>query len=99
MSGPANPNWKGGRLATSQGYLMVLVQDDHPLFEMAHCISGSYYILEHRLIMAKHLSRPLTSRELVHHINENKHDNRIENLELTDRGDHPRKHRHRRAVS
>ena len=70
LKGADSPNWKGGRELTKDGYICLW-------------ISRKEKILEHRKIMQDHLGRKLTRSEVVHHINGNNADNRLENLELT----------------
>ena len=72
--GPESRLWKGGRTIDFHGYVLLHIRD-HP---RAH----SGYVKEHILVMEKHLGRYLARDELVHHINNNKKDNRIENLQL-----------------
>lgn len=60
-------------------YLGVRIPDDDPFACMRQ---AGGVVLEHRLVMARHLGRPLLPSETVHHINNDGHDNRIENLQL-----------------
>ena len=76
-----NPAWnKKGFSYHSDGYILIRV-GNHP-----HAHKGWYF--EHRIIMEKHLGRFLQSTELIHHINGNKRDNRIENLKIISRSKH-----------
>ena len=40
------------------------------------------WLMEHRVVMAESLGRPLHEHEEVHHLNGDRADNRLENLEL-----------------
>ena len=75
-------NWQGGRVVTSSGYVAIR-KPEHPF-----AWKGSGYIFEHRLVMEQKLGRFLNKNEVVHHIDENKKNNSIDNLEILDRGKH-----------
>lgn len=63
------------------GYLEVVLPHYHWLYPYANKHNHQVYV--HRLVMAEHLGRPLEKGEIVHHINGDREDNRMENLELT----------------
>jgi len=78
-------NWKGGRRKTGKGYIYVHMPD-HP----HACKAG--YVMEHRLAAEKKIGRYLDVQEDVHHVNEDKLDNRPENLMVLTRSEHKTLH-------
>src|SRR4030095_13439194 len=67
ISGDKHPSWSGGKVKTRQGYIRMWVADDHPFVSMR--AKGTNHILEHRLVMAEKIGRPLYNHETVHHKN------------------------------
>jgi hypothetical protein len=67
-----------GRWVDPKGYVFIRCPDpDHP-----NAKSKPGWIAEHVWVMSQVLGRPLRRGESVHHLNNIKHDNRAENLQL-----------------
>ncbi len=78
--GPGHGSWKGGRFKNAKsGYWWVHVNPDDPMRIMA---TNNGHMMEHRLVIARAIGRPLERNETVHHINGDRKDNRLENLQL-----------------
>ena len=57
--------------------------------------------MKHRLVMERNIGRYLSEDEVVHHINNTRDDNRIENLKLMTKHEHMSMHmieRHSKGV-
>jgi hypothetical protein len=84
--GPAHPRWTDGRMFTEHGYVKVRVGKGHPLAD------PNGYAYEHLLVwVSAGRERPATG-SLLHHANECKSDNRLDNLELLTRPKHAAEH-------
>ena len=69
-----NNNWRGGRIQTAHGYILIRVGLGHPL---ADCRGYAY---EHRLVVSQILGRWIKPNEKVHHKDTNRLNNIAENL-------------------
>ena len=78
-SGAEHSQWKGGTLDANEGYKRVWVSPDDPMASMR---DHQGYVREHRLVMARQLGRPLTRNETVHHLDDERDRNVVDNLEL-----------------
>lgn len=73
-----NPAWGGG-FKRLFGYVQFLTPKGCRFSSMK---DSRGYVFVHRLIMAAYLNRPLKPKEVVHHINNIRDDNRVGNLML-----------------
>lgn len=81
-AGANNNRWRGGRSVMKNGYVRVRVNGD--------------YVYEHRYVMERSMGRKLKCTEVVHHINGDRTDNRINNLKIMDKASHDARETKRR---
>ena len=77
--------WNIEKLVSKGDYTYAVVRD-HPNRTKLD------YVFEHRVLMENKLGRLLLSTEIVHHIDGNKKNNSIENLEVMASKEHNRQH-------
>ena len=96
LKGHLNASWKSDTRITNYGYIKIRSLD-HPFCDC------DGFVFEHRLIAEKYLLTEENSIEIngvrylkpeydVHHINEDRMDNRVENLIVLTKAEHRRIH-------
>lgn len=84
--GEKNPNWKGGIIKDGHGYKLIYVPGHIEAKE-----NGGTHAYEHRKIWADNYGQ-IPDGMNIHHLDENKENNSIENLVLLKISDHARLH-------
>lgn len=82
----------GHKKKRMDGYIAVYYPG-HP------CATNAGYIMEHRYLMEQSIGRLLKPDEVVHHINHNRADNRLENLQLLTNKEHAALHMRERHAN
>jgi len=99
QTGKNNNQWNGGKVKVyshasqnKTNHYIKVKMSTHPFSD----IQG--YIMQHRLVMEAYIGRYLNKEEIIHHINGNKSDNRIENLLITNNHEHLQYHSQLRKI-
>lgn len=77
-----NPNWRGGETIHRAGYRFILDPRPNPKHR---------YVAEHRFFWEQ-ANGPIPDRCIIHHLNGNKQDNRLENLTVLSNSAHRKLH-------
>lgn len=85
-------NSKGGQVTTNDGRIKIYVPN-HPYSDY------NGYIFRYRLIIERHLNRYLNPNEIIHHINNIKTDDRLENLSILSPSQHTVLHNKKKDMS
>lgn len=88
MIGEKNWAWKGGVTYRHRRGNYVIVRYVRCPKKYLPMARKDGYVMEHRLVVAKAIGRLLGRTEVVHHINHNPLDNRVENLMLFQNNSH-----------
>ena len=88
--GISHYRWNNGKIVSSDGYVKVRVGRSHPLAD------PNGYVYEHLLVWVAAGNPVLAAGELLHHKDEDKQHNVIDNLELKSRSRHNAEHNAKR---
>lgn len=100
ITGETNPAWKGGvtyrkRKGLYANQPIKYVRCPAEFLSMAR---SDGYVMEHRIVVALTIGRPLSRTEVVHHINHNATDNNINNLMLFATNAEHKTYEHRKSI-
>ena len=82
--GKKHPRWKGGKYISKFGYVYI--------YKPEYATNPRGYIKEHRYLVEQKIGRRLREDEVIHHVNGDKLDNRLENLEIINPAEHFKKY-------
>ena len=74
------------RLKSTEGYTKIRVGKSHPLSD------PNGYVYEQKLVAVTAFGLDFIKGKIIHHINGNKSDNRLENIEILTRSEHNKLH-------